>query len=157
MECVDCHTAESACPHTTEGPRALNASAVAAGSASEAYRDSWMATRTMVKLGDHRAPTCSDCHGDVHYLPLVQQWTTNDRAEACDAIQGDYHVPGRCPWPHGFFRILSTPHLAGLFLMILTTATWHRIIHVELEMLRWFVRRLGRRRGARTTGHGHTS
>jgi hypothetical protein len=165
MACIECHAAESALPHTQrEGRAVLNAGGAAAcrechGEAYEGFMDGHHGT--MLKLGDDRAPTCSDCHGDAHYLPLVQQWTKDDQAAACADCHSGANTtflsaaPGHKEASSGF---LSTSYFAGLFLMVLTTATLaFGIIHVELEMLRWFVHRLSRARGARKTGHGHTS
>lgn len=143
MACVDCHAAESALPHVQrEGPGLPNASGALAcrechSDAYEGFMDGHHGT--MVNLGDDRAPTCSDCHGNTHYLPFVQQWTVNDRAEACAECHSGATTsflnaaPGHKSASSGF---LSTPYFAGILLTVLTTATLaFGIIHVELEML----------------------
>jgi hypothetical protein len=115
----------------------------------------------MAKLSDERAPTCSDCHGDAHYLSLVREWKESDRAEACASCHSGATptfldaAPLHQSVSPGF---LSTAYVAGLFLMVLTAATLaFGIIHVELEMLRWFVHWLGHGRGRGATGGGHAS
>ncbi|MEE8346775.1 MAG: hypothetical protein V3S20_05465 [Dehalococcoidia bacterium] len=163
MECVECHPVQSALPHAKrEGPELLNASAVVAcqechSEAHEGYLDS--PHGTMTKLGDARAPACLDCHGNAHYLPLVKQWTAHDRAEVCANCHSGATssfldtAPLHKSVSPGF---QSTAYVAGLFLMILTATTLaFAIIHVELEMLRWFVHRLVGGRGTGTTGDGH--
>ncbi len=163
MECVECHPAQSALPHAQrEGLGLLTASDAVAcqechSDAHEGYLDS--PHGTMAKLGDDRAPTCGDCHGDVHYLPLLQQWTAHDRAEACANCHSGATssfldaAPLHKAVSPGF---LSTAYVAGIFLMILTATTLaFGIIHVELEMLRWLIRRLTGMRGTGTTGDGH--
>lgn len=161
VECVECHSVQSALPHDKQdGPGLLKASDVAAcqechSEAHEGYLDS--PHGTMVKLGDARAPACGECHGDAHYLSALDEWTANDRAEACAECHSGANskfldaAPLHKAVSPGF---LSTAYVAGIFLMILTATTLaFGIIHVELEMLRWFVHRLTG--GAGTTGNGH--
>lgn len=159
VECVDCHPVQSALPHPK--PEALGlpgaGDAVACpechSDAYEGYRDG--PHGTMAKLGDDRAPACGDCHGNAHYVRLVQQWTEDDRAAACAQCHSgatrsfvEASLGHKAP-SAGF---LSTPYFAGLFLMILTAATLaFGIIHVELSLLRWFSRWRGTH-SARTAG-----
>ena len=163
MRCVECHSVQSALPHDPQkGPGLLNASDAAAcvechSAAHEGYLDS--PHGTMAKLGDARAPTCGDCHGDAHYLANVQEWTTNDKAEACAECHSGAtasfldSAPLHKSVSPGF---LSIAYVAGVFLMALTATTLaFGIIHVELEMLRWFVHRLTGRREPGNTSDGH--
>lgn len=165
MKCVECHPAEAALPHVPpEGLKlALYSGAVACQEchldAYEGYKES--PHGTMTKLGDARAPACGDCHGDTHYIQLIERWEEDDRAEACanchsgatssflDAAPLHKHVsPG----------FLSTAYVAGIFLMILTATTLaFGIIHVELQMLRWLVRRVAGQDESRRASDGNRS
>lgn len=163
MECAECHPAQSALPHESRSELGLlNASNAVAcenchSDAHEGYLES--PHGTMAKLGDDRAPTCSDCHGNAHYLSLVKEWTAHDRADACaNCHQGatTSFLDAAPLHKSASLGFLSAAYVAGIFLMILTSMTLaFGIIHVELEMLRWFVHRLAGRRGAGTTGDGH--
>jgi hypothetical protein len=161
--CVECHSQQTTIPHDPVQPAAgLSVSAVGPclkchAEAHEGYLES--PHGTMANFGDSRGPDCAECHGDIHYLPLVEDWTDEDRAEACaDCHSGattsflDAAPLHRAISP-GF---LSIAYAAGLFLMILTAMTLaFGIIHVELEMLRWLVRRFTGKPGTETAGHGH--
>lgn len=162
-ECVECHPAQSALPHDQRERPGLMKAADAVGCQEchaeehEGYLES--PHGTMAKLGDSRAPACANCHGNAHYLPFVEEWTAHDQAEACANCHSGATssfldaAPLHKSISSGF---LTTAWVAGLFLMTLTAMTLaFAIIHVELEMLRWLVRRLTR--GTGTTGHGHAS
>ncbi len=163
MECVECHPVQSALPHVEpEGPGPLNASAAVAceechSEAHEGYLDSQHGT--MAILGDAKGPVCGDCHGNAHYLPLIEQWTEGERVEACaDCHSGatSNFLDAALLHQHASPGFLSTAYGAGIFLMILTSITLaFAIIHVELEMLRWFVHRLSGGGGTGTAGDGH--
>lgn len=163
MKCVECHASESAIPHVEsrtlgelEGPPTAACQRCHA-EVYEGYLES--PHGTMVKLSDDRAPTCTDCHGDAHYIPLTDQWTEDDRAEACATCHSGASTnflsgaPLHRAASPGF---LSTAYVAGIFLMLLTATTLaFGIIHVELEMLHWLVHRFSHWRQPRTTGDGH--
>jgi hypothetical protein len=163
MKCVECHASQSALPHIeseTLGKLEGLATAACQRCHAEVYEGYIESPHgTMVKLGDDRAPTCTDCHGDAHYIALIDQWKEDDRAEACATCHSGASTnflsgaPLHKAASPGF---LSTAYVAGIFLMLLTAATLALgIIHVELEMLRWLVERFSRWRQARTTSDGH--
>lgn len=144
VACVDCHTAQSALPHLTE-KQVVNGTTACFECHQDAY-DSYLdsAHGTMVELGDTRAPTCTTCHGDAHYVQPIQQWTDHERARVCaDCHQGagprflkalSHQEPSPSFNPMDYF--------GGRFLLILTAAVLaFGIIHVELDMLRWLARR----------------
>lgn len=152
--CVDCHEHQSALPHPRE--EAAGPQAVAIGCASchaEAYAGYLESPHgTMAELHDARGPACADCHGNVHAVQPIAAWTKEERAEVCSGCH-----PGAGT---GFLSALSheepsptvqpTAYFAGRFLVVLASgALAFGIIHVELDLLRWIVRR-GR------TGSGRT-
>jgi hypothetical protein len=164
VTCVECHGSQSVLPHKNrEELAALGRTAAAScRDCHEKAYDGFMGGHhgTMIKLRDAWGPECSECHGSPHYLPLVAQWSKEDRAAACaechDGATTTFldAAPGHTEAHAGFF---STPYFAGLFLMVLTVITLaFGIIHVELEMLRWLAERFTGKRGARTASDGDT-
>jgi hypothetical protein len=165
MDCVECHTVQSALPHPKD-PALPDASATV--SCARCHADAYKGYREgphgpLAELGDARAPACTDCHGNAHYLQSIQAWKETDQVAACAKCHSGAGPsflgasPGHRPPSAGF---ISTPYFAGLFLKILTAATLaFGIVHVELEMLRWFTHRLARWRGthsAKDSDDGHT-
>lgn len=146
-DCVACHAVQSALPHPRLGAqeqrdtREATACLKCHGDAYEGYLDSLHGT--MVKLDDARAPACADCHGNAHEVQPIQEWTAHERAQACagchpGASTSFLEVPSHEePSPH----FLPSAYFAERFLVILTaTVLAFAVIHVELDMLRWFVR-----------------
>lgn len=146
VECSACHPAQRALPHLEPGTQGqVDAGDSVACSechadANESYLNS--VHGTMVKLGDARAPACADCHGAAHDVQPTEEWTDHERAQACaDCHEGASTsfleaVSHETPSP-GFHPLA---YFAGRFLIILTAAVLaFGIIHVELDMLRWFV------------------
>lgn len=153
MDCVECHTGQDAIPHANADIAADAGGGVnCAGchaDADEGYREG--PHGPVAELGDARAPACTNCHGNAHYIQPVDEWEEQDRVAACTRCHAGAGPgflgasPGHRSPSAGF---LSTPYFAGLFLMILTAATLaFGIVHVELEMLRWLAARLADRRG----------
>ena len=144
--CVACHESQSALPHARAG--AAGPPVVAVGCASchrDAY-DGYLESPhgTMAELHDARGPACADCHGNVHAMEPIAAWTDEERAEVCSGCH-----PGAGT---GFLSALSheepSPsvqpgaYFAGRFLVVLASgALAFGIIHVELDLLRWIVRR----------------
>lgn len=153
MDCVKCHAVQTALPHP---PDAALTDVSATVSCAKCHADAYKGYREgphgpLAELGDARAPACTDCHGNAHYVLSIQDWKETDQAAACAKCHtgaGPSFLgasPGHRPPSAGF---ISAPYFAGLFLKILTAATLaFGIVHVELEMLRWFTHRLARWRG----------
>lgn len=159
LSCAACHPTQSVLPHPEFRHQGQQATAAMAG-CSACHCDAYEgylhgAHGTMVKLEDVRAPTCSDCHG-AHDVQPVQEWTNQERAQACARCHAGATVAfadtpsHQAPSP----QYLPSAYFAGRFLIILTAAVLaFGIIHVELDMLRWFVRWWGTlRRRARDDG-----
>ena len=146
QSCVACHVDQSALPHP---PLIANGTARLAAEcatchleAAEGYLES--PHGTMADLNDTNGPTCASCHGSIHAVKPVAQWTKQERADVCAGCH-----PGagtgflgalshKAPSP----SILPTVYFAGRFLTVLAAASLaFGIIHVELDLLRWLVRR----------------
>jgi hypothetical protein len=144
--CVSCHTDQSALPHpalVSGGPAKIAADcATCHREAYEGYLES--PHGTMAELKDSRGPTCASCHGNIHAVKPVAQWTSQQRAQVCAGCH-----PGAGT---GFLGALShkaptpgfrpTAYFAGRFLTVLAASSLaFGIIHVELDLLRWLARR----------------
>ncbi len=144
--CVSCHADQSALPHPALAPAGIARTAADCATchaeAAEGYLES--PHGTMADLKDTKGPTCETCHGNVHTLKPVAQWTTDERAAVCVKCHSGAGT--------GFLKALShqaaTPssrpivYFAGRFLTVLAASSLaFGIIHVELDLLRWLVRR----------------
>jgi predicted CXXCH cytochrome family protein len=98
----------------------------------------------MAELRDTSGPTCASCHGSAHTVRPIREWTDQERVKVCAGCH-----PGAGT---GFLQALShqapspsflaSAYFAGRFLVILASASLaFGIIHVELDLLRWLVRR----------------
>jgi hypothetical protein len=144
--CIACHGDQSLLPH----PALVDGGTVKVAATcqtchQEAY-DGYLEGPhgTMAELHDPSGPTCSNCHGNVHATTRVAEWTQHDRAQVCagchtgagtgflGALSHKAASPGHMP----------IPYFAGRFLTVLAAGSLaFGIIHVELELLRWIVRR----------------
>lgn len=144
--CVSCHADQAALPHLQSSPTGRGESA---GTCAKCHRDAYDGYMesphgTMAELRDASGPTCANCHGDVHSVRPVREWTDQQRAQIC---AGCHHGAGtgflqslshQAPSP----RFLPSAFFAGRFLVVLASASLaFGIIHVELDLLRWLVRR----------------
>lgn len=144
VECVECHRAQSDLPHPMLSPeeRLTNhATELCIECHEEAYEGYLESVHgPLWDLGDPRAPTCVDCHGDPHEMRSVGEWSESERAQVCsgchsgagvnfvEAMSHEDPSPGSRP----------TAYFAERFLIILTAGVLaFAIIHVELDMLRW--------------------
>lgn len=144
--CVDCHESQSALPHPRSETTGQLAVAIGCASCHQEAYDGYLESPhgTMAELHDARGPACADCHGNVHAMEPIASWTEEERAEVCAGCH-----PGAGT---GFLSALSheepsptvqpTAYFAGRFLVVLASgALAFGIIHVELDLLRWIVRR----------------
>ncbi|HEU4760070.1 MAG TPA: hypothetical protein VFT91_08845 [Dehalococcoidia bacterium] len=148
LECVSCHERQSALPHPEVIRQASASRAIVLACArchQGAYKGYVRSVHgVMVDLRDDRGPACEDCHGPVHQIKPVDQWTKEDKTQAC----GECH-PGAGPGLLGALlhkepssSFLPAAYFAGRFLMLLTAGVLaFGVIHVELELLRWLARR----------------
>ncbi len=156
--CLECHPNLSEIPHdrtlgtTAAAPSVAVSCANCHEEAAEGYREG--PHGPVAELGDDRAPECVKCHGNAHYIQVVDQWPKEKQAAACAQCHAGAGTsflgaaPGHQRPSTGF---LSTPYFAGLFLMGLTAGTLaFGIVHTELEMLRWLTQRVSHWRAART-------
>lgn len=144
--CVSCHANQSELPHPALAPAGTAVTAAECASchkeAAEGYAES--PHGTMADLKDSNGPTCASCHGNIHAVKPVAQLSTDDRAAIC----ANCHTGAGT----GFLKALSheapSPsslplvYFAGRFLTVLAASSLaFGIIHVELDLLRWLVRR----------------
>jgi hypothetical protein len=144
--CVSCHFDQSELPHLALAPVGTAVTAADCATchkeAAEGYLES--PHGTMADLKDSNGPTCESCHGNIHTIKPVAQWTTDERAAVCANCHGGAGT--------GFLKALShkapSPsslpfvYFAGRFLTLLAASSLaFGIIHVELDLLRWLVRR----------------
>jgi predicted CXXCH cytochrome family protein len=144
--CVSCHADESALPHPLAS-RATPSDGVTACAAChldayEGYLES--PHGTMADLRDGSGPTCADCHGSAHAVRPIRAWSDEQRAQICAGCHTgagtDFlgALSHEAPSP----RHLQLVYFAGRFLTILAASSLaFGIIHVELDLLRWLVRR----------------
>src|SRR3972149_5938615 len=110
----------------------------------------------LVRARGRGGRVCNDCHGKPHEVRRLEQWDDEQRAGAC----AECHE-GATPkflqtliHDHPSAGFLPSAYFAGRFLMLLTAAVLAlAIIHVELDLLRWIVRRR-RDNATRGTDHG---
>ena len=144
--CVACHTDQSALPHP---PIAAGATTKVAADCATCHReavDGYLESPhgTMAKLGDSSGPTCASCHGNVHAVVRVANWSDQQRAQVCAGCHSGAGtsflgaLSHKAPSP----SFLPTAYFAGRFLTVLAASSLaFGIIHVELDLLRWLMRR----------------
>jgi predicted CXXCH cytochrome family protein len=144
--CVECHADQSSLPHVQPGSTAQYRRATPCQECHRDAYDGYMESPhgTMAELRDNSGPTCASCHGSAHTVRPVKEWTDQERAQVCAGCH-----PGAGT---GFLQALShqapspsflpSVYFAGRFLVILASSSLaFGIIHVELDLLRWLVRR----------------
>lgn len=144
--CVACHTDQSSLPHVQLGATEQYRRATPC---QECHRDAYdgyleSPHGTMAELRDASGPTCASCHGSAHTVRPVAEWTAQERAQVCAGCHSGagtgflQALSHQAPSP----SFLPSVYFAGRFLVILASASLaFGIIHVELDLLRWLVRR----------------
>lgn len=144
--CVDCHAGQSALPHVRRDLTGRSERAAACAACHADAYDGYLESPhgTMAELRDASGPACADCHGSAHTVQPVREWTPRERAEVCAGCHRGARVgflkalSHEAPSP----RFLPSVYFAGRFLIVLASASLaFGIIHVELDLLRWLVRR----------------
>jgi len=144
--CVSCHFDQSRLPHPALAPVGVAVSAADCAAchkeAAEGYLES--PHGTMADLKDSAGPMCASCHGNIHAVKPVAQLTTDDKAAICakchDGAGTSFlkALSHQAPSPSH----LPLEYFAGRFLTVLAASSLaFGIIHVELDLLRWLVRR----------------
>ena len=144
--CVSCHFDQSQLPHPALAPAGT---AVTAADCATCHKEAVAGYResphgTMADLKDSKGPTCESCHGNIHAIKPVASWTNDERAAVCAKCHSGAGT--------GFLKALShkapspshlpLEYFAGHFLTVLAASSLaFGIIHVELDLLRWLVRR----------------
>jgi hypothetical protein len=144
--CVACHADQSSLPHLLPGSTVGYQRATACQECHREAYDGYLESPhgTMAELRDSSGPTCASCHGNVHAVRPVKEWSDQDRAKVCAGCHSGagtgflQALSHQAPSP----SFLPTVYFAGRFLVILASASLaFGIIHVELDLLRWLVRR----------------
>ena len=154
LQCVDCHEEQSSLPHldlaSSGKPIAKTTDGEVCGKCHADAADGFLDSvhGTVIRLGDDRAPGCTDCHS-AHYVQAIGSWSTSARAEAC----GRCHEGADEKFAGSFIHREPTPsrlpvdYLATRFFSALVVAVVGvGILHVELDMLRWIKEKFSRRR-----------
>jgi hypothetical protein len=166
VACVECHTALTDIPHTKGRLLSAGSPAISCAEchaeAEEGYNEG--PHGPVAQLGDTRAPACTNCHGNAHYIQRAEDWDAKEQAAACAKCHSGATDSFLGAWPghnHPSPGFLSIAYFAGLFLLGLTAATLaFGIVLVELEMLQWLSSRVTQwlrdhvKKGA---SHGHSS
>lgn len=145
MACAECHEAQTALPHekfSVSGvPLVLaaegNVCRSCHGGPAEHFLDS--VHGTVIRLGDDRAPACTDCHS-VHAVQRIETWTAFERASACSKCHdgADATFAGSLTHVEPTVDRLPIDYIATRFFGALVVAVVGiGILHVELDMLRW--------------------
>jgi len=144
--CVTCHADQSALPHRqASANRPTQRAAACQQCHAEAY-DGYLESPhgTMAELRDASGPGCTDCHGSAHAVRRIRDWTDEERAQVCAGCHSGAGtsflgaLSHQAPSP----SFLPSVYFAGRFLVVLASASLaFGIIHVELDLLRWLIRR----------------
>jgi len=150
LECIACHPEQLSIPHTPPAVEDRRAFSVERArpcetcheEATDSYLDS--VHGVTLRLGVNRAAVCADCHTN-HEVQHSDEWTDAERAQRCqqchegaDANFASGWLGHREPSPSWF----PIAFYAERFLIILTASVLgFGIIHVELELMRWFIDR----------------
>lgn len=154
MSCVECHGDQSTLPHATFTDtgqpiaQSRDSTAVCSSCHRAAYEHFLDSVHgTVVKLGDSRAPGCTDCH-TTHYVQPVKTWTNVAKAQACSRC----HKGADAAFASGMTHREPSPsrlainYFAGRFFGALVVMVLGiGIVYVELDLLRWLKRRIRRR------------
>jgi hypothetical protein len=153
LSCVDCHEDQTALPHDdfdragapilSPDPSAVCRSCH--GGPAEHFLDS--VHGTVIRLGDDRAPGCTDCHS-AHAVQRIGTWAATERAEACVRCHEDADATFAGSLTHVEPTVSRLPidYVATRFFGALVVAVVGiGILHVELDMLRWLRGKLGRK------------
>jgi hypothetical protein len=155
LACVNCHAAQEQVPHPPnefEDRRSFTVEfsekcRLCHQEASETYDDSVHGVTAL--LGVPRAATCTDCH-TAHYVKRPFEWPNAERATRCSQCHEGADANFAGGWlghREPSFKWFPLVFYTERFLIFLTASTLgFGIVHVELEMLRWF---LDRRKGGR--------
>lgn len=153
MACVECHEGQTALPHQkfsdSGEPLALTDTAGLCqschGGAAEEFLDS--VHGTVIRLGDERAPGCTDCHS-AHAVQPITTWSAGEKAMACAKCHdgADAAFAGSLTHVEPTVDRLPIDFIATRFFGALVVAVVGiGILHVELDMLRWLKDKLTRR------------
>ncbi len=155
LQCVDCHEEQSSLPHRNLAAsgkpirKTVDSSTVCGtchANAADRFLDS--VHGTVIRLGDERAPGCTDCHS-AHYVQSIKSWSASAKADACRrchegadekfaaALTHREPSPSRLPVDY-----LATRFFGALVVAVVGVG----ILHVELDMLRWVKDKFSRRR-----------
>ncbi len=153
MACVKCHEGQTALPHekfsSAGEPLVLadegNVCRTCHGGPAEHFLDS--VHGTAIRLGDERAPACTDCHS-VHAVQRIATWTASERATACAKCHdgADATFAGSLTHVEPTVDRLPIDFIATRFFGVLVVAVVGvGILHVELDILRWLKEKLTRK------------
>jgi hypothetical protein len=153
LACVDCHEDQSALPHERfDGSGAPLVRADPSdvcrschGGPAEHFLDS--VHGTVIRLGDDRAPGCTDCH-TAHSVEPIKTWAATEKAVACGQCHdgADATFAGSLTHVEPTVDRLPVDYVATRFFGALVVAVVGiGILHVELDMLRWLRGKLGRK------------
>jgi predicted CXXCH cytochrome family protein len=155
LACVNCHAAQEQVPHPPnefEDRRSFTVEfsekcRLCHQEASKTYDESVHGVTAL--LGVPRAATCTDCH-TAHYVKQPFEWTNAERATRCSQCHKGADANFASGWlghREPSFKWFPLTFYTERFLIFLTASVLgFGIVHVELELLRWF---LDRRRGGR--------
>ncbi len=153
VPCVECHEDQSSLPHekfTADGEpivRRSDSSAVCQSchaGAAERFLDS--VHGTVIRLGDDRAPGCTDCHS-THYVRPIKTWTASAKAAACARCHNGAEatfagaLTHREPSPS---RLAIDYFATRFFGALVVSVVGMGIIYVELDILRWLKSKVSR-------------
>ena len=155
LSCVDCHEGQSALPHeklTASGEPVARAVASEVcrschGGPAEHFLDS--VHGTVIRLGDERAPACTDCHS-AHSVQSIRTWAASEKAVACARCHdgADATFAGSLTHVEPSVDRLPMDYIATRFFGALVVAVVGiGILHVELDMLRWLRGKVTRKEG----------
>lgn len=153
MSCAECHEGQTALPHEkfsgTGEPLVLardgNVCRTCHGGTAEHFLDS--VHGTAVRLGDERAPACTDCHS-VHAVQPIKTWTASEKATACAKCHdgADATFAGALTHVEPTVDRLPVDYIATRFFgALLVAVVGVGILHVELDILRWLKEKLTRK------------
>ena len=154
VSCADCHQGQSSVPHEKVSPtgaplvreEASELCRTCHGGPAEHFLDS--VHGTAIRLGDERAPACTDCHS-AHAVQRIATWTSAEKATACAGCHrgADATFAGSLTHVEPTVDRLPIDFIATRFFGALVVAVVGiGILHVELDLLRWMKGKLTRRK-----------
>ena len=153
LACVECHEDQSSLPHeelTAAGepvtrPNDAEVCRSCHGGPAEHFLDS--VHGTVIRLGDDRAPSCTDCHS-AHSVQPIKSWAATERADACAKCHdgADATFAGSLTHVEPSVDRLPIDYIATRFFGAMVVAVVGiGILHVELDMLRWLRGKISRK------------